>query len=130
MASDPDGPDDIDKERALVVDNSVMMRWLFDDGSPADRRYAARVLETIQTQNRQVIVPNIWVYESSFVVSYYSNQQVLPVADARRHLDYLFDVCTVISDGVTPVALYEFSRLHRISTYDAAYVLLAQNHAC
>ena len=107
-----------------------MMRWLFDDGSLADRRYAASVLETIQAQNLQVIVPNIWVYESSFVVSYYFNQHVLPVADARRHLEYLFDVCTVISDGVTPAALFEVSRLHRISTYDAAYVLLAQNHVC
>ena len=26
--------------------------------------------------------------------------------------------------------MFEFSQLHRISTYDAAYVLLAQNHAC
>lgn len=130
MASEPDKPDSIDMERALVVDNSVMMRWLFDDGSPSDRRYAARVLETIQAQNLQVIVPNIWVYECSFVVSYYFNQQVLPAADARRHLEYLSDVCTVISDGVSPAALFEVSRLHRISTYDAAYVLLAQNHAC
>lgn len=130
VASDPDRLDEIDKERALVVDNSVMMRWLFDDGSPADRRYATRVLETIQAQNLQVIVPNIWVYESSFVVSYYFNQHVLPVAHARRHLEYLFDVCRVMSDGVTPAALFEASRLHRISTYDAAYVLLAQNYAC
>ena len=52
---------------------------------------------------------------------------MLPAADSRRHLEYLFDVCTVISDGVTPVALFEFSLQHRISTYDAAYVLLAQN---
>ena len=127
MASDPDGTDEIDKERALVVDNSVMMRWLFDDGSPSDRRYAAGILETIQAHSLQVIVPNIWVYESSFVVNYYFNQHVLPAVDARRHLEYLFDVCTVISDGVTPAALFEVSRLHRISTYDAAYVLLAQN---
>ena len=114
-------------DRALVVDNSVMMRWLFDDGSPSDRRYAASILETTQAHKLQVVVPNIWVYESSFVVSYYFNQHLLPAADARRHLEYLFDVCTVISDGVTPVALFEFSQLHRISTYDAAYVLLAQN---
>jgi predicted nucleic acid-binding protein len=130
VASDSGRLVEIDKERALVVDNTVMMRWLFDDGSPADRRYADRVLETIQAQHLQVIVPNIWVYESAFVVSYYSNKHVLPLADARRHLEYLVDVCTVISDGVTPSALFEVSRLHRISTYDAAYVLLAQNHAC
>ena len=130
MASEPSGPDAIEAERALVVDNSVMMRWFFDDGSPSDRRYAASILETIQAHNLQVIVPNIWVYECSFVVSYYFNQQVLAVADARPHLEYLSDVCTVTSDGVTPAALFEFSQLHRISTYDAAYVLLAQNHLC
>lgn len=125
MGSEPRKSDA--EEKALVVDNSVMMRWLFDDGSPADRRYAASILEIIRAQNLQVIVPNIWVYESSFVVSYYFNQQVLLAADARRHLEYLFDVCTVIADGMTPAALFEFSQLHRISTYDAAYVMLAQN---
>ena len=31
----------------FVVDNSVVMRWLFGDGSPEDIEYAERILEIL-----------------------------------------------------------------------------------
>jgi predicted nucleic acid-binding protein len=113
-------------EKALVVDNSVMMRWLFDDGSPSGRRYAARTLGYIKEDNPQVLVPYIWVYESSFVVNYYVGQGSLEGSEAVSHLESLFDICTVIADREPPATLFMFSRAYGISTYDAAYLILAR----
>jgi hypothetical protein len=33
----------------LVVDNSVAMRWLFTDGSEADRHYASEVAAMVES---------------------------------------------------------------------------------
>lgn len=125
MAFESIQPGELVSEKTLVVDNSVMMRLLFDDGSSADRRYAAKTLDYIKENNPQVIVPYIWVYESSFVVNYYVGQDDLDGTEAIRHLDSLFDLCTVTTDRQTPATLFQFSHAHGISTYDAAYLMLA-----
>jgi predicted nucleic acid-binding protein len=119
-------PGELDPKTTLVVDNSVMMRWLFDDGSVSDRRYARKILSSIQDSNINVIVPHIWVYESSFVVNYYVNRGELESAEATRHLDALFNFCSVTVDRETSTALFEFSNTLGVSTYDAAYLMLAQ----
>jgi predicted nucleic acid-binding protein len=119
-------PGELVSKKALVVDNRVMMRWLFDDGSASDRRYALKVLDHIKKNNPKVIVPYIWIYESSFVVNYYVGKGSLDGAEAASHLESLFDVCTVTGDPETPATLFEFSKTHGISTYDAAYLILAR----
>ena len=44
-------------DNAMVIDNSVMMRWLFKDGSTADQDYAERVLQATKTRQLTVLVP-------------------------------------------------------------------------
>jgi len=117
-------------DNSIVVDNSVMMRWLFQDGSDSDQVYAHEVLNAIGSQALQIIVPYIWVHESAFVVEYYSRR------DKRAHdqwldqLTWLFDLCTVVRGDQTPTNLYEFSRRQGVSAYDAAYAMLALGQAC
>lgn len=110
---------------ALVVDNSVMMRWLFNDGSEADQQYAQKVLHHIEAQKTQVIVPYIWVYEASFVVNYYTKKGVISFEQGITHLDSLFDLCSVIRGEETPGDLYDFANTHNLTTYDASYAMLA-----
>jgi predicted nucleic acid-binding protein len=117
----------VHNNNTLVLDNSVAMRWLFDDGSPSDRRYAASVLDHIQETNAGVIVPYVWVYESAFVVNFYVGQGDLEWRHGTNHLNSLYDLCTVAIDKVPPAGLFEFSHVHGISSYDAAYLLLAQS---
>ena len=50
----------------LVVDNSVAMRWLFADGSAADRQYAGEVAALVETS--EVHVPALFVTESANVI--------------------------------------------------------------
>ena len=117
-------------DNSIVVDNSVMMRWLFQDGSDSDQVYAHKVLNAIGSQALQIIVPYIWVHESAFVVEYYSRR------DKRAHdqwldqLTWLFDLCTVVRGDQTPTNLYEFSHSQGVSAYDAAYAMLALGQAC
>ena len=51
----------------LVVDNSVVMRWLFKDGSDADRSYAGRVAAAVETS--EVHVPALFIAEAANVIS-------------------------------------------------------------
>lgn len=115
---------------ALVVDNSVMMRWLFQDGSESEQIYAQGVLQAIGSHKLQVIVPYIWVYESAFVVEFYAKQKAKKNNECMENLTWLFDLSTVIRGEERPSSLYEFSHLHRLSAYDAAYIMLALNQSC
>lgn len=110
---------------AIVVDNSVVMRWLFKDGSENDQQYAQSVLLHIEVHKPQVIVPYIWVYEASFVVNYYSKKELVSYENGINHLDSLFNLCTVIRGEETPSALFDFSNANGLSAYDSSYVMLA-----
>ena len=115
---------------AVVVDNSVSMRWLFDDGSSKDKKYAKQVLENIDAQSSHVIVPFLWVHEAAFVVNFYSNSESLELETIMNHLSSLFHLCTVVSTQNEPSTVFEFSNRHKISAYDAAYLMLAQQQVC
>ena len=128
MAFDTLAPDEIQGDSALVADNSVMMRWLFDDGSASDRRYAAKVLRHIQDSQCLVLVPYVWVYESAFVVNFYVGQGNLDWEQGASHLHSLHDLSRVIVDKQPPTVLFEFSYTHGVSAYDAAYLVLAREH--
>lgn len=117
-------------ERALVVDNSVMMRWLFKDGSEADQDYAKGVLQGIKAEGFTVLVPYIWVYESAFVTHYYTKQKAVSTEDAISRLDALFELSTVIRGEETPSQLFETAQSCNISSYDASYLLLARQQGC
>lgn len=117
-------------DNAVVVDNSVMMRWLFQDGAHDDQVYAQKVLKAIGVKALQVIVPCIWVYESAFVAEYYARRDKLDYDQCGEQLIWLFNLCTVIRGDETPTSLYEFSQAQRLSAYDAGYAKLALDHSC
>lgn len=117
-------------DNALVVDNSVMMRWLFKDGSSSDQDYAHSVLEKIKAKNLRVIAPYIWVYEAAFVSHYYTKQQAIRYDEAITCLDALFELSTIIRGEETPSQLLEIADAYSVSSYAAAYLLLAKQHDC
>ncbi len=128
MGFDSHRPFDLAGRFALVVDNSVMMRWLFDDGNAADRRYALKVLNRIRDAHGLVIVPYLWVYEAAHVVNFYVEREDLEGSAGVRHLESLHDLALVIAERQSPATLFEFSRRHGLSAYDSAYLLLAGTH--
>jgi predicted nucleic acid-binding protein len=123
-------PGRITNKTELVVDNSVMMRWLFDDGSARDRRYAQKVLKQIKDDGLRVLVPYIWVYEATYVVNYYVQEGQIDHEGAMNRLNSLSDLCTVVIDKVPPSILFDFANIHKLSTYDSAYLMLARASIC
>lgn len=117
-------------ENALVVDNSVMMRWLFTDGSTSDQKYARSVLQAINAKTLTVLVPYVWVYESAFVAHFYVKQRALGYTDATSRLDALFELATVIRGEEIPSHLLDFAKSSAVSSYDASYLLLAMQQEC
>ncbi len=117
-------------DNALVIDNSVMMRWLFKDGSASDQAYARHILQTIKTRGFTVLVPYLWVYESAFVTHYYTRQQAISEEDATSRLEALFELSTVIRGEERPSQLLAFAQSYAVSAYDASYLLLAQQQEC
>ena len=107
-------------DSAIVVDNSIMMRWLFKDGSTSDQKYARSVLQTIKAKDITVLVPSLWVYEAAFVTRHYIKQHVINDADACRQLDALFELSTVLRGQESPSALLEASQSLNISAHEVS----------
>jgi len=117
-------------DNAVVVDNSVCMRWLFDDGSASDKRYAKNVIEKIEENSSTTLVPYLWVHEAAFVVDFYANTESIERETCMQQLDSLFALHTVVISRVEPSEIFTFSQQYKISAYDAAYLMLALEQKC
>ncbi len=117
-------------DNLVIVDNSVIMRWLFNDGSDKDQEYAHKVLKQTQFKRKSILVPSLWVYEAAFVVNAYLQRDSINPQQAREKLDNLFALCKVITLSDSPTDLFNFSTQYKISSYDAGYALLAQKLNC
>lgn len=115
-------------EDAIVVDNSVVMRWILDDGSNRDRRYARSVLDYVMQHEATVLVPVLWVYEAAFVVQYYVKQDALACMEAHNHLSALFNVLTVMQETFDPGSYFETGHAQGLSAYDSVHLKLAGVH--
>ena len=52
----------------FVLDNSVVMRWLLQDGTRERLAYAAKVLALLADETNEALVPGIWPLEVANVV--------------------------------------------------------------
>lgn len=115
----------------LVIDNSVVMRWLFKDGSDADRAYVGKVARWVETS--EVYVPTLFIAEAANVISRALKAGVITRADSASHFDLInqMDARVVgaeLTQDVMSVALKAFDE--GLSSYDTTYLLLAQRLAC
>ena len=73
------------------------------------------------------MVPYLWTYEAANVVAQYVRLGELDYDVASNTLIALQEVCSVIIDRETPLALFEAAEVHGVTAYDAAYLLLARS---
>ena len=115
----------------LVVDNSVAMRWLFADGSEADRQYANEVAALVETA--EVHVPALFVTEAANVISRALKAGVITAQESQSR----FDLLNAMQANIDPIesthstmtlAIQAFEL--GLSAYDASYLLLAQKLGC
>ena len=115
----------------LVVDNSVAMRWLFADGSEADRQYASEVAALVETS--EVHVPALFVTEAANVISRALKVGVISPQEGEsrfyliKNMQASFDPMESIHSAM-PLAMKAFEE--GLSAYDATYLLLAKKLGC
>lgn len=115
----------------LVIDNSVVMRWLFNDGSEADRDYAKKVASWVETHD--VCVPALFVPEAANVISRALKANVISKVDSATCFDLIQDMAASVvppedTSAVMQLTLRSFD--DHLSAYDASYLLLAENLGC
>jgi predicted nucleic acid-binding protein len=94
----------------FVLDNSVVMRWFFGDGTANDLEYAMRVLDAMTTST--ALVPAVWSLEVANVIARAEAKKLVTEADSEAFIAKLEkqDIC--VSPGKT-------------TSYDASYLNLA-----
>jgi predicted nucleic acid-binding protein len=113
--------------RRFVVDASVVLTWCFPDENSALARRVAQMFK----QGDSAIAPSFWPHEVL---------NALLVGERRKRISTVL-VRTFLSDvGALPITLQEvpaeavfdriqsLSRAHGLTTYDAAYLDLAQSN--
>jgi predicted nucleic acid-binding protein len=108
----------------FVLDNSVVMRWCFETAANA---YADSVLNRLATGDT-AIVPVLWFYEASAVLSRAQNTGALAAAKAADFIAELQSLSITADDAGLARVFTDVHRLAlacRLTSYDAAYLELA-----
>ena len=112
----------------FVIDNSVVMRWLFGDRASADIDYAERILGIMQKDGSVATAPAVWPLEVGNVIVRAESRNLIPEARSAQFLALLQDMAIEIEFRSTERALtdtLQLARRHKLSTYDASYLELA-----
>ena len=103
------------------------MRWLFSDGSEADRQYASEVAALVETS--EVHVPALFVTEAANVISRALKAGVITSEECESRFDLLQAMQASVAPmesthSAMPLAIKAFEE--GLSAYDATYLLLAK----
>jgi predicted nucleic acid-binding protein len=111
----------------IVLDASVLLKWIFDDEDGGDR--AARLKDAHVTGNEMIAVPDLLFYEVGNVLATKTRLSEAAIAEA---FSLLWDFSLERFD----FGLEEFlgglalSRKYKITFHDAAYIELARRLKC
>ncbi|CAN5274869.1 type II toxin-antitoxin system VapC family toxin [soil metagenome] len=110
----------------LVLDNSVTMRWFFEDGNLTDLAYADKVLASMTTSN--AIVPLTWGLEVANVLARAESKQQIIATEIRTYIEILRGLDIEVDTDTFEHTLsdtLQLARAHNLSSYDASYFELA-----
>jgi predicted nucleic acid-binding protein len=113
---------------SLVLDASVTMSWLLEDGKRADLAYAGAVLEALKDQAVRVVVPAIWALEVGNVIARAEHRKLLSEAQSEAFLAMLAGLGAEedLAGGDTALGdTLQLARRYGLSVYDASYLELA-----
>ncbi len=109
----------------IVVDTSVTMAWCFDDESTGE---TDAVLERVGLEG--AVVPALWRLEVANVLLVAERRRRITEAQAARFVALLAQL--PIRVDVTPsetASVLAAGRQHRLSAYDASYLIVAERLA-
>lgn len=112
----------------FVLDNSVAMCWLLNDGSEERLAYASRVLELLTQDTGEALVPGIWSLEVANVLVKAQARGLVSEARASVFIGLLAEMSITLDASTAARALgdtLQLARRFKLSSYDAAYLELA-----
>jgi predicted nucleic acid-binding protein len=110
----------------FVLDNSVVMRWLFGDGSDDDQAYAHQVLDAIA--KGIALVPGLWGLEVANVMVRAESKQLITEARSAEFIGLLqkMNIKVDLKNHLqTLTDTLQLARRYGLTSYDAAYLELA-----
>ena len=111
---------------SFVLDNSVAMCWLLNDGRPADVAYALKVLDALK--QTAATVPGLWALEAANVVVKAEAKGLVTEARTQVFAATLMRLNITTDTATANHALSDtlnLARRYKLSAYDAAYLELA-----
>ncbi|NNN18763.1 MAG: type II toxin-antitoxin system VapC family toxin [Acidimicrobiaceae bacterium] len=114
---------------SFVLDNSVVMRWFFGDGSQKDLEYSLAVLEQVPLS--RVMVPAVWSLEVTNVIVRAETKGLVSEARSAEFVRLLADMDIkeeTIESSLVFGNVLSIARRYSISTYDASYLELAMRN--
>jgi predicted nucleic acid-binding protein len=111
----------------FVLDNSVSMRWLLQDGSEQRLAYARSALQ-FMADGAVAWVPQIWPLEVANVLIKAQSKNAISETQAAAFVGLLDKLGIAVDDQTASKALSDtlhLARRYNLSAYDAAYLELA-----
>jgi predicted nucleic acid-binding protein len=111
---------------SFVLDDSVAMCWLLNDGRPADVAYALKVLDALKQTS--ALVPGVWALEAANVVAKAEAKGLVTEARTQVFVATLTRLNINTDKATAGQALSDtlnLARRYKLSAYDAAYLELA-----
>jgi predicted nucleic acid-binding protein len=109
----------------IVIDASIAMAWCFEDEAS---NATDAVLDRLRDD--EAVVPALWRLEVTNVLLVAERRDRITEAQSTRFLDLLLQLRIRVDPSATdPNAVLAIGRRHRLSAYDAAYLLLAERTA-
>ena len=110
---------------SFVHDNSVVTGWYLPDQATTYTQTIATRLET-----ESAVVPPLWQLELANVLKTACTRGKLSLEAARQILDTLGELPIEVDrrPGPNQRQLFELAMHYKLSSYDAAYLELAQRH--
>jgi predicted nucleic acid-binding protein len=111
-----------------VLDNSVVMRWLLQDGSQERLAYASKVLDLLAHETGEALAPGVWPLEVANVVVKAQARGLVSEARATAFIGLLQEMAITTDIHTADRALgdtLQLARRFKLSSYDASYLELA-----
>lgn len=112
----------------FVLDNSVVMRWLLNDGSDERLAYAAKVLDLLTQETGEALVPGVWSLEVANLLVKAQAKGLVSEARASAFVGLLAEMSITVDTSTAARALgdtLQLARRFKLSSYRAAYLELA-----
>ena len=113
-------------KRPIVIDNSVVISWCFEDEASD---YADSVLNELKITS--AMVPSIWPYEVVNVLLVAERQKRLKQAESVQFVTLLSQLSILVDEDSPEKSMKDVLALGRetgLSSYDAAYLELAMRN--